>query len=74
MTNDYSIDRRDAIRKTAVLAASLLLAGCGREGEGTIRAGGKAIHSPDRLLAFREKSKRFARRSILDRRAYARPR
>jgi hypothetical protein len=62
MTHDRPIDRRDAIRRAALLAGSLLLAGCGREGEGTIRAGGKAIHSPDRLLAFREKSKAFARR------------
>ena len=62
MTHDDSIGRRDAIRKAALLSASLILAGCGRDGEGTIRAGGKAIHSPDRLLAFREKSKQFARR------------
>ena len=74
MTNDCPIGRRDAIRTAALLAASLVLAGCGREGEGTIRAGGKAIHSPDRLLAFREKSRRFARRSILERRPPSRPR
>ena len=62
MSTDRPIDRRDLIRKAPLLCVSLLLAGCGREGEGTIRAAGKAIHSPDRLLAFREKSKRFARR------------
>ena len=63
MPNDHPIDRRAAIRAAAALGASLLLAGCSREGEGTIHATkGRTIHSPDRLLAFREKSKTFVRR------------
>jgi prepilin-type N-terminal cleavage/methylation domain-containing protein/prepilin-type processing-associated H-X9-DG protein len=62
MSTDRPIDRRELIRKAPLLCVSLLLAGCGREVEGTIRAAGKAIHSPDRLLAFREKSKAFALR------------
>ena len=60
MNSNRPIDRREALRKVAALGA-LLLAGCAREGEGTIRTG-KVVHSPDRLLAFREKSKTFARR------------
>ena len=63
MSTDRPIGRRDAIRAAALLGASLLFAGCAREGEGTIHAAaGKAVHSPDRLLAMRDKSKTFVRR------------
>jgi hypothetical protein len=63
MSTDHPIGRRDAIRAVAALGASLLLAGCAREGEATIHAAsGRKIHSPERLLAFREKSKTFAPR------------
>lgn len=62
MTPDRPIGRRAVIRGAALLAATILLPGCAREGEGSIHADGKAIHSPQRLLAMREKSKTFARR------------
>ena len=60
MNANRPIDRRDAIRTLAALGAALL-AGCAREGEGTIKVA-KVVHSPDRLIAMREKSKAFARR------------
>jgi hypothetical protein len=60
MNANRPIDRRIAIRTLAALGVTLL-AGCAREGEGTIHIG-KVVHSPDRLLAYREKSKTFARR------------
>jgi hypothetical protein len=46
----------------AALLVAPLLAGCGTSGEGTIRTvNARTIHSPERLLAMREKSKSFAR-------------
>lgn len=60
MDANRPLDRRAAIR-TLVAIGTALLAGCAREGEGTIHVG-KVVHSPDRLLAYREKSKAFARR------------
>lgn len=60
MDANRPIGRRGAIRTLAALGATLLV-GCAHEGEGTIHVG-KVVHSPDRLLAYREKSKAFARR------------